>query len=97
MCGYIYRADSDDSIKGKNVFSADGSNIGIVISSLGSILIIEAKFTQQQEDPVEADVSKKGEIKKYEIPLIEIERVIGDSIILKSKKHYIQENYLKTT
>ena len=93
MCGYVYRADSDDSIRGKNVFSADGSNIGIVISSLGSILIIESKFTQQQGE----EVTKKGEIKKYEIPLIEIEKLIGDSIILKSKKQYIQENYLKTT
>jgi hypothetical protein len=93
MCGYVYRADSDDSIKGKNVFSADGSNIGIVVSSLGNILIIQAKFIQQQEEEA---VTKKEEVKKYEIPLIEIEKVIGSSIILKSKKQYIQENYLKT-
>jgi hypothetical protein len=95
MCGYVYRADSDDSIKGKNVFSADGSNIGIVVSSLGNILIIQAKFIQQEEGE-EGGVTKKEQVKKYEIPLIEIEKVIGSSIILKSKKQYIQENYLKT-
>jgi hypothetical protein len=93
MCGYVYRANSDDSIKGKNVFSADGSNIGIVVSSLGNILIIQAKFIQQEEG--EDGVTKKEEVKKYEIPLLEIENVIGGSIILKSKKQYIQENYLK--
>ena len=95
MCGYVYRADSDDSIKGKNVFSADGSNIGIVVSSLGNILIIQTKFIQQEEGEG-GRVTKKEEVKKYEIPLIEIEKVIGGSIILKSKKQYIQENYLKT-
>ena len=96
MCGYVYRADSDDSIKDKNVFSADGSNIGIVVSSLGNILIIQAKFIQQEEGEEGGGVTKKEEVKKYEIPLIEIEKVIGSSIILKSKKQYIQENYLKT-
>jgi hypothetical protein len=95
MCGYVYRADSDDSIKGKNVFSADGSNIGAVVSSLGNILIIQAKFIQQQQEGG-GEITKKEEVKKYEIPLIEIEKVIGASIILKSKKQYIQENYLKT-
>ena len=55
MCGYVYRADSDDSIKDKNVFSADGSNIGIVVSSLGNILIIQAKFIQQEEGEEEEE------------------------------------------
>ena len=96
MCGYVYRADSDDSIKGKNVFSADGSNIGIVVSSLGNILIIQTKFIQQEEGEG-GRVTKKEEVKKYEIPLIEIEKGIEGSITLKSKKQYIQENYLKTT
>jgi hypothetical protein len=37
MCGFIYKADSDHSLKGKNVFSADECNIGTVVSSLGKI------------------------------------------------------------
>jgi hypothetical protein len=87
MCGYVYKADSDDSIKGKNVLSVDGSIIGTAVSSIGNILIIEAKFAQEGE--------RTEEIRSYEIPLIEIEKVIGQSIILKSKKEYIQQAYLK--
>jgi hypothetical protein len=41
--------------------------------------MIEAKFTQEG--------GAAEEIRKYEIPLIEIEKVIGPSIILKSKKN----------
>ena len=36
------------------------------------------------------------EIRKYGIPLIEIKKVEGPSIILESKKEYIQDIYLKT-
>ena len=80
MCGFIYKAGSDHSLKGKHVFSADGSNIGTVVSSFGNILIIE-------------EIGASQEIRKYEIPL---KRVEGPSIILKSKKEYIQDIYLKT-
>jgi sporulation protein YlmC with PRC-barrel domain len=83
MCGFIYKAGSDNSLKGKHVFSTDGSNIGTVVSSFGNILIIE-------------EIGASQEIRKYEIPLIEIKRVEGPSIILKSKKEYIQDIYLKT-
>lgn len=47
MCGFIYKADSYHSLKGKSVFSADDCNIGLVVSSLGNILIIEQKFKQE--------------------------------------------------
>lgn len=46
MCGFIYKAGSDHSLKGKYIFSADGSNIGTVVSSFGNILIIEEKFKE---------------------------------------------------
>jgi hypothetical protein len=88
MCGFIYKADSDHSIKGKDVLSADGCNIGTVVSSLGNILIIEEKFKEE--------IGATEEIRKYEIPLIEIKKIDGPSIILKSKKEYIQQIYLKT-
>jgi hypothetical protein len=87
MCGYAYKANSDDSIKGKNVFSVDGSIIGTAVSTIGNILIIQAKFVQEG--------GAIEEIRSYEIPLIEIEKVVGQSIILKSKKEYIQQTYLK--
>lgn len=87
MCGYVYKANSDNSIKGKNVFSVDGSIIGTAVSSIGNILIIQAKFAQEG--------GATEEIRSYEIPLIEIQKVIGPSIILKSKKEYIQRTYLK--
>lgn len=64
MCGFIYKAGSDHSLKGKHVFSADGSNIGTVVSSFGNILIIEEKFKEE--------IGASQEIRKYEIPLIEI-------------------------
>lgn len=88
MCGFIYKAGSDHSLKGKHVFSADGCNIGTVVSSFGNILIIEEKFKEE--------IGATQEIRKYEIPLIEIKKVEGQSIILKSKKEYIQDIYLKT-
>jgi hypothetical protein len=88
MCGFIYKADSDHSIKDKDVLSADGCNIGTVVSSLGNILIIEEKFKEE--------IGATEEIRKYEIPLIEIKKIDGPSIILKSKKEYIQQIYLKT-
>ena len=88
MCGFIYKAGSDHSLKGKHVFSADGNNIGTVVSSFGNILIIEEKFKEE--------IGVTQEIRKYEIPLIEIKKVEGPSIILKSKKEYIQDIYLKT-
>lgn len=88
MCGFIYNAGSDHSLKCKHVFSADGSNIGTVVSSFGNILIIEEKFKEE--------IGASQEIRKYEIPLIEIKKVKGPSIILKSKKEYIQDIYLKT-
>ena len=88
MCGFIYKAGSDHSLKGKHVFSADGNNIGTVVSSFGNILIIEEKFKEE--------IGASQEIRKYEIPLIEIKKVEGPSIILKSKKEYIQDIYLKT-
>lgn len=88
MCGFIYKAGSDHSIKGKHVFSVDGCNIGRVVSSFGNILIIEEKFKEE--------IGATQEIRKYEIPLIEIKKVEGQSIILKSKKEYIQDIYLKT-
>lgn len=88
MCGFIYKAGSDHSLKGKHVFSTDGSNIGTVVSSFGNILIIEEKFKEE--------IGASQEIRKYEIPLIEIKRVEGPSLILKSKKEYIQDIYLKT-
>jgi hypothetical protein len=89
MCGFIYKADSDHSLKGKNVFSADECNIGTVVSSLGNILIIKEKLKQEEIEDIE-------KIRKYEIPLIEIKKVEGPSIILKSKKEHIQKIYLKT-
>jgi len=88
MCGFIYKAGSDHSLKGKHVFSADGNNIGTVVSYFGNILIIEEKFKEE--------IGASQEIRKYEIPLIEIKKVEGPSIILKSKKEYIQDIYLKT-
>ncbi|HEY6659150.1 MAG TPA: hypothetical protein VIZ62_11545 [Nitrososphaeraceae archaeon] len=88
MCGFIYKAGSDHSLKGTYIFSADGSNIGTFVSSFGNILIIEEKFKEE--------IGATQEIRKYEISLIEIKKVEGPSIILKSKKEYIQDIYLKT-
>ena len=88
MCGFIYKTGSGHSLKGKHVFSTDGSNIGTVVSSFGNILIIEEEFKEE--------IGASQEIRKYEIPLIEIKKVEGPSIILKSKKEYIQDIYLKT-
>jgi hypothetical protein len=87
MCGFIYKAGSDHSLKGKYVFSADGSNIGTVVSSFGNILIIEEKFKEE--------IGASQEIRKYEIPLIEIKGrgTINYSLI---KKEYRQDIYLKT-
>jgi len=87
MCGFIYKAGSDHSLKGKHVFSADGSNIGTVVSSFGNILIIEEKFKEE--------IGASQEIRKYEIPLIEIKGrgTINYSLI---KKEYRQDIYLKT-
>ena len=50
MCGFIYKADSDNSLKCKYLFSADDCNLGIVVSSLGNILIIEEKFQKEIDD-----------------------------------------------
>ena len=86
-CVVLYKAGSDHSLKGKYIFSADGSNIGTFVSSFGNILIIEEKFKE---------IGATQEIRKYEISLIEIKKVEGPSIILKSKKEYIQDIYLKT-
>jgi len=47
MCGFIYKADSDNSLKGKYAFSADDCNLGIVLSSLGNILIIKKNFKKK--------------------------------------------------
>jgi hypothetical protein len=47
MCGFIYKAGSDHSLKGKYIFSADGSNIGTVVSSFGNILIIEENLKKK--------------------------------------------------
>jgi hypothetical protein len=88
MCGFIYKADSDHSLKGKHVFSVDGCTIGIVISSFANILIIDEKFKRE--------IDATEETRKYEIPLIEIKKIDGPSIILKSNKEYIQKLYLKT-
>jgi hypothetical protein len=84
MCGFIYKAGSDHSLKGKYVFSADGSNIGTVVSSFGNILIIEEKFKEE--------IGASQEIRKYEIPLIEIKGrgTINYSLI----KKRIQTRYL---
>jgi sporulation protein YlmC with PRC-barrel domain len=84
MCGFIYKAGSDHSLKGKHVFSADGSNIGTVVSSFGNILIIEEKFKEE--------IGASQEIRKYEIPLIEIKGrgTINYSLI----KKRIQTRYL---
>ena len=51
MCGFIYKAGSDHSLKGKHVFSTDGSNIGTVVSSFGNILIIRRNrsFTRNKK------------------------------------------------
>jgi hypothetical protein len=87
VCGYKFTSDSDDSIKGKYVFSSDGSIIGTAVSSLGNVLIIQVRVIQEQ--------GASEEIRKYEIPLLEVKEVIGDSLILKSKKDYIELTYLK--
>jgi hypothetical protein len=92
VCGFVYRADSDDSITGKYVFSADGSIIGTAICSLGNLLIIEAKSIEEGE---EEEANEKT--RKYEIPLIEVKEVIGNSLILKSKKEYVLQTYLKSS
>lgn len=83
MSEYPYegRINSDDIINCKDVFSSDGAIIGQVEAALAESFIVRSE-------------EKEGNIeRKYEIPRLEIERIVDDEITLKQNKENIQKKY----
>jgi hypothetical protein len=81
MSEYPYegRINSDDIINCKDVFSSDGAIIGQVEAALGESFIVR---------------SEEGDVEiKYEIPRLEIERIVDGEITVKQNKENIQKKY----
>jgi hypothetical protein len=81
MSEYPYedRINSNDIVNCKYVFSADGESIGKVEAAIGDSFIVR---------------EEKGDTEiKYDIPRLEIERIIDDTITLKLKEPEIREKY----
>ena len=82
MSEYPYegRINSDDVINCKDVFSSDGSIIGQVEAALAESFIVRSE--------------EQGNIeRKYEIPRLEIERIVDQAITVKRTKEEIQRKY----
>ncbi|MDQ3873561.1 MAG: hypothetical protein M3258_08140 [Thermoproteota archaeon] len=82
MSEYPYegRINSDDVINCKDVFSSDGSIIGQVEAALAESFIVRSE--------------EQGNIeRKYEIPRLEIERIVDQAITVKHTKEEIQRKY----
>lgn len=74
--------EDDDIGKGvndKDVYSSDGTQIGNVKASLGDFIVVKC-----EEDNLET---------LYKIPRLELERIDGTSITLRSKKKEIEQKY----
>ena len=82
MSEYPYegRINSSDIINCKDVFSSDGAIIGQVEAALAESFIVRS----EEEGNIE---------RKYEIPRLEIERIVDDEITLKQNKENIQKKY----
>ena len=81
MSEYPYegRINSDDIINCKDVFSSDGTIIGQVEAALAESFIVR---------------SEEGNTEiKYEIPRLQIERIVDGAITLKQNKENIEKNY----
>lgn len=81
MSEYPYegRINSDDIINCKDVFSSVGEIIGQVEAAFGESFIVR---------------SEEGNTEiKYEIPRLEIERIVDSAITLKQNKKNIQQKY----
>jgi hypothetical protein len=76
---YEGRINSDDIINCKDVFSSDGAIIGQVEAALSESFIVR---------------SEEGDMEiKYEIPRLEIERIVDGAITVKQNKETIQKKY----
>jgi hypothetical protein len=82
MSEYPYedRINSDDILNCKDVFSSDGETIGQVEAAFGESFIVRS----EEEGNTEF---------KYEIPRVEIERIVDGSVTLKQTKENIQKRY----
>jgi hypothetical protein len=81
MSEYPYegRISSDDIINCKDVFSSDGALIGQVEAALAESFIVK---------------SEEGDIEtKYEIPRLQIERIVDGAITVKQNKENIRKKY----
>ena len=81
MSEYPYegRINSDDIINCKDVFSSDGAIIGQVEAALSESFIVR---------------SEEGNTEiKYEIPRLEIERIVDGAITLKQSKENLEKKY----
>jgi hypothetical protein len=83
MSGYPYdnKIRSDDQINGKSVFSSDGAAIGNVEAALADSFIVRTLIE-----------SNNTEI-KYDIPRIEIEKIVAGSITLRITKEEVDQKY----
>jgi hypothetical protein len=81
MSEYPYegRINSDDIINCKDVFSSDGAIIGQVEAALAESFIVRSE--------------EGGTEIKYEIPRLEIERIVDGAITVKQNKENIQKKY----
>ena len=81
MSEYPYegRINSDDIVNCKDVFSSDGAIIGQVEAELSESFIVR---------------SEEGNTEiKYEIPRLQIERIVDGAITLKQDKENIEKKY----
>jgi hypothetical protein len=76
---YEDRINSDDILNCKDVFSSDGTIIGQVEAALGESFIVRS-----EEENTEY---------KYEIPRLEIERIVDGAITVKQTKQDIHKRY----
>ena len=83
MSGYPYdnKISNDDQINGKSVFSSDGASIGKVEAVLADSFIVRTLIE-----------SNNTEI-KYDIPRIEIEKIVAGSITLRITKEEVNQKY----
>jgi hypothetical protein len=85
MSEYPYqgRISNEDITNCKDVFSADGAIIGQVEAALAESFIVR---------------SEEGDWEiKYEIPRLEIERIIDRDVTVKQNKETIEKRYLTSS
>jgi hypothetical protein len=83
MSGYPYdnKISSGDQIDGKAVFSSDGAAIGNVEAVLADSFIVKTIIEDNNTEI------------KYEIPRIEIEKIVAGSITLRITKEDTDQKY----